>query len=329
MTEQITVDKVVSDKAMAKQAKSKYIAGFWQRIGAFVVDTIILGVVGLLLGLVFESVFVQMGSWGRLVGFIIALAYFAIGNSQITGGQTLGKKLLRIKVVNTQGTAISLGKSIFRYIILGVPFFINGINIPDSKLEAVLIYPISIIIFGGVLSTLYLYIFNRITRQSLHDLIVGTYVVNIDTQKQEVAEVWKGHFIVVAIIFILSAAVVFFTDDVAQTTPFKNLIAVQNALTNEPDIRQASVSKNTTTHQSGDTTEVSDTISVQVFLNNNDIKNDKLARRLAVITVDNYADSKAIDAVNVILTCGYDIGIASKRNSYSSSFEPSELQGSE
>ena len=56
----------------------KWISGFWRRVVAFFVDTLILGVVGLALGLFLESFFVQMGAWGRLVGFSIALIYFGV-----------------------------------------------------------------------------------------------------------------------------------------------------------------------------------------------------------------------------------------------------------
>lgn len=51
----------------------RWISGFWRRIGAFVIDSAILGGAGYGLGLIFEKQFVELGGWSRLVGFCIAL----------------------------------------------------------------------------------------------------------------------------------------------------------------------------------------------------------------------------------------------------------------
>ena len=81
---------------MTEEKVIKWISGYWRRIGAFAIDSIILGLIGLSLGLVLEDMFVDIGVWGRLFGFTIALLYFGIMNSVISNGQTLGKKLLKI-----------------------------------------------------------------------------------------------------------------------------------------------------------------------------------------------------------------------------------------
>ena len=162
---------------MTEEVKLKWISGFWRRIGALFIDTSILGVAGLVLGLFLESFFVQMGGWGRLVGFTIALIYFGVMNSSIAGGQTIGKKALRIRVVDYSNSPISLGKSVIRYFILAIPFSLNGAQFSNEAMLSFLMYPLSLIIYGGLFSILYLYTFNRVTRQSLHDLVVGTVVV--------------------------------------------------------------------------------------------------------------------------------------------------------
>jgi len=114
----------------------KWISGFWRRIGALVVDAVILGVAGLGLGLVFEEQFVKLGSWGRFVGFFVAFAYFGVMNSHVSGGQTFGKKLLKIKVVNTDNQPITVLRSLSRFIILGIPFFLNGAHFTNKVLSS-------------------------------------------------------------------------------------------------------------------------------------------------------------------------------------------------
>ena len=63
--------------------QSKWISGFWRRIVAIFVDFLILGLLGFILGLLLSNIFIQMGGWGRLIGFIIALSYFAAMNSKL------------------------------------------------------------------------------------------------------------------------------------------------------------------------------------------------------------------------------------------------------
>ena len=48
-----------------------------------------------------------LGSLGRLIGGAIALAYFALMNSELGGGQTFGKRLVKIRVVQANGTPVA------------------------------------------------------------------------------------------------------------------------------------------------------------------------------------------------------------------------------
>lgn len=158
-----------------------WITGFWRRIGALLIDGLILGFVGFLSGLVLEDYFVQIGGWGRLIGFSIALIYFGILNSSINNGQTIGKALLKINVVDSNNQFISAPKSFLRYFILGTPFYLNNAWLTEDLLTSPFMYLLSLMVFGGSLSIIYLYVFNRNTRQSLHDVIIGTYVTNKDS----------------------------------------------------------------------------------------------------------------------------------------------------
>lgn len=235
---------------MTKQVELKWISGFWRRVGALLIDTFVLGGVGFLLGLVLESVFFQMGVWGRFIGFTVALVYFGVMNSKVSNGQTLGKKVLKLRVVNSINAPISVGKSILRYIILATPFSLNGAYFSNEAMSAYLIYPLSFIVAGGLFSIFYLYIFNRVTRQSLHDLMVGTFVVNTDIKKHEVGKIWKMHFIMVVLLFVVAGLAPAFTAQFVENEPFKDMLTTQVALSNMPNISYASVSSNTTTFSS-------------------------------------------------------------------------------
>lgn len=315
---------------MTEAVDLKWISGFWRRIGALFIDTLILGVVGLVLGLFLESLFIQMGGWGRLVGFSIALLYFGVMNSSIAGGQTIGKKAFKIRVVDSNNSPINLGRSILRYLILAIPFSLNGAHFSNEAMLSFLIYPISLIIFGGILSILYLYIFNRVTRQSLHDLVVSSYVVNANSGKQDPGKVWNVHLIIVAVLFLTAAVAPAFTTQLAQSEPFKGMLAVQSALSNDPSVAYATISSGSSTFSSANERPKTTTyVSSQVFLKTNNVSDTDFARRLATIVVANYPEALKKDTIHINLTYGYDIGIASSWSNYAHNFSPSELQSAD
>jgi uncharacterized RDD family membrane protein YckC len=312
---------------MSEEVEQKWISGFWRRIGALFIDTLLLGILGFILGLALEATFAEIGSWGRLVGFTIALVYFGIGNSYITGGQTIGKKALKLRVVNFENTSISVAKSFLRYSILAIPFSLNGTQFINESMLSYLIYPLSFLIIGGLCSIPYLYIFNRVTRQSLHDLIVGTYVVNTGVEKQEVGKVWKVHIIVAAVIFLAAAIAPVFTSQLAHTETFKDMLSVQAILSNQPNVNYATISNNTSTFSSvNEGTKTTTSISSQVFLAHNEIGNVELARQFALLVIENYPEARSKDVILITLSYGYDIGIWSQWSNYGYDFNPSELQ---
>lgn len=271
-----------------------------------------------------------MGGWGRLVGFSIALIYFGVMNSSIAGGQTIGKKALNIRVVDSNNSPISLGKSILRYFILAIPFSLNGAQFSNEAMLSFLMYPLSLIIFGGLFSILYLYIFNRVTRQSLHDLVVGTYVVSTNVEKQTTGNVWNVHLAIVALLFLAAAVVPAFTAQLAQSEPFKGMLSVQSALSNDQSVVYATISTGSSTFSStNEGTKTTTYVSSQVFLRTNNVSDAELARRLAIIIAANYPEALQKDTVHINLKYGYDIGIASSWSNQAHNFNPLELKNAE
>src|ERR1035437_9200118 len=59
---------------------------FWNRVGAYFIDILVLGLIGFILGLFFKDAFAQLGNQALLIGFTISLIYFGLGNSKILNG---------------------------------------------------------------------------------------------------------------------------------------------------------------------------------------------------------------------------------------------------
>jgi tetratricopeptide (TPR) repeat protein/uncharacterized RDD family membrane protein YckC len=133
----------------------------------------------------------------------IFILYFGLFNSHHGKGQTIGKRLTKIKVVGQHGKNISFSMSCLRASILfivfaaGTPAFLE--NIQPFKL-------INLVGIGAAGAAIYLYIFNSRTRQSLHDLAVGTCVVSTQhSGKVDLPKVRKVHY---TIAFVLAAALI-------------------------------------------------------------------------------------------------------------------------
>ncbi|HSH39809.1 MAG TPA: RDD family protein [Chthoniobacterales bacterium] len=102
------------------------VAGFWRRLLGFFLDTLLLSVPAFVAGVFLFDQFAALGNWGRLVGLVIALVYFGVLNSSIGGGQTVGKRCFRTRTVDNANHSIDLGRSILRFNVIALPFFLNG-----------------------------------------------------------------------------------------------------------------------------------------------------------------------------------------------------------
>lgn len=313
-----------------EEVQEKWICGFWTRIGALFIDTIFLGVLGYVVGLFLEDVFVQLGEWGRLIGFVVSITYFGVMNSSLLNGQTIGKKLLNIRVVDSCNSTISLPKSFLRYSFLAVPFSLNGAQITNEAVIPYLMYLLSFIVFGGLCSITYLYIFNRVTRQSLHDLAVGTYVVNAEASSEELPSVWRPHLVVVTGLFVTAVLVPALTSDLTESESFKGLLVTQKAINDNESVKYAGVTEGSTTFASSNSGSKTTTyVKAQAFLYKDNVRDSEIAKQLVQTIIYTYPESLNKNLIKVTLTYGYDIGIASKWNSYNYKFNPQELKSSE
>ena len=143
-------------------------AGFWRRLGAYFIDFIALSIVYSILAPFQWFGFVAFWDvgdifntpvwftlpyliFGNLLSLLIGVAYFVA--FWVWRGQTPGKMALSIKLIRTDGSKVTLGAALLRYlgyIVSTVIFFIGFIWIAfDSR------------------------------KQGIHDKIANTYVVRL------------------------------------------------------------------------------------------------------------------------------------------------------
>ena len=301
------------------------IAGRWRRLIAFALDTLILGLVGLCIGFFLYDHLVALGAWGRAIGFPISLLYFALTDSRINLGQSPGKMALGLKVVRHDGSLLSVPAALLRAIILSLPFFFRI----DIDYSSALFWPLctlATLACSAGLITLYLLIFNRPARQSLHDLAVGSYVVRAGRSAPlpHFAPLWRGHKIVAAVLLMLALAWVPLSAHLlAGNRTLEPLLQLQRAVAHVPHVRNAGVNS-ISSRQVGDTAHAWTTLVILAQLDTRALDENQLADQLAQLALERPADGPPPETIQVILSYGYDIGIASRSMSNRYAHTPAE-----
>ncbi len=303
----------MSDHARLDDALTAPFAGFWRRVAAFLVDGVILGLIGYALGLLLFDAFVRMGPWGRCLGFGVALAYFVPQESGRGGGQSPGKRLLGIRVVDAQGRALSPARSVLRFAVFGVPYFLNGAVLPMNLATFAGGFPLALLALGGMLALAYLLVFNRRTRQSLHDLAVGAFVVRAAGGARLApgpARMWGGHRAIAGALIVLAGATPLMFPALMRIPMFADLQVLYMRLAAQPELRSVNVFESTGrvygTHRIG----VKRDLLIQATIVAPLADHGPLSTRLAGIALSAFPQASAEDAISVRLAYGYDIGIA-------------------
>jgi uncharacterized RDD family membrane protein YckC/Tfp pilus assembly major pilin PilA len=139
--------------AVAAPVSTGLYAGFWRRVAAYLLDSLILLIPGLVLGLI------------PILGFFLQLAMWATYKAVFEAGErqaTPGKRAMGIKVTTLDGERISKGQAVGRYfgmllsgIILGIGFMMAGFTA---------------------------------RRQGLHDMMASTLVVSAEATDEDVRQ---------------------------------------------------------------------------------------------------------------------------------------------
>jgi len=298
-------DDTVSDVELPEPTLA--IAGFWRRVLAFTVDMIPFAVVGMALGLFFFEQLANLGVWGRLLGFTLTLVYFGLFDSRLGHGQTLGKRLMHVRVVDRDGEPLGVLKAMARYTVLAVPIFMNQLMLPVSAIQGPITYIISVLLFGLGGASLYLFIFNRRTRQSTHDLAVGSFVTSVESHGAVQGSIGRVHLVVVGTWLLLSSVAVLASGLLAAKIP-SGLFRAIEAVEATGEVHSASIFIGKSWNSNGEVTEY---VTVNAILKHPISDPVGMTEELALVVLKEFPEARDVDFVDVKLTRGYDLGFAS------------------
>jgi uncharacterized RDD family membrane protein YckC len=298
------------------------VGALWRRVVAAIADGIIVGIAGSVVALPFFETFSHLGAWGSLVGFFLALPYFAILNSKIGDGQTLGKRWMHLQVVDANGNAISFERSILRYAVLAVVYYLNGLPLPVTRTPWIVSSIVSFLVavLGG--ATLYLILFNRHTRQGVHDLAVGSYVADADViGPLKVRPIWRMHWAILGGLFILVfAAGKIFEDRVSKWAPFPHMLEDVRLVENMKDVQRAGVQDLNWSSRA----EVKKIFVVNVFWTGRQSEDEAFGNDVAKQIIQNDPNVDGYDVLRIVIIHGYNLGIAQAQRNHAFGRTPSE-----
>ncbi|MFZ6672819.1 RDD family protein [Undibacterium sp. Xuan67W] len=286
------------------------IADLWRRFGAFLIDFIILGIIGMAAGTVLQTQFAALGAWGRVIGFIITLILLGVSQSSLGGGQSLGMKVFGLRVVSRTGDMLGVRATVIRTTIFGIAYFLNGVNVNLGIGNEWGSIGIAVLVFGLAFSIFYMLIFNRRTRQSIHDLAVGAFVVKAGPGKVNFSteSIWRGHAAIagVTIIAICIGGIVL-SKHFLQSESLASLALTQQAIVKLPGVDGVNINLNSFPSSKGTTNR----LLINAFVDASTPNPEALALQIAQTALKNCVEASNQDVIVVTLVSGYDIGIAS------------------
>jgi hypothetical protein len=170
------------------------------------------------------------------------------------------------------------------------------------------IFPLAALVFGAGGSLIYLFLFNRRTRQSLHDLIFKTCVVRHPAPPAfELPRIWRGHLVVVGVWFALILATLGLMPLMIRSSgSFEDMIKTHDTIQHLTGANAVFISKGE--RYAGDHTDHYMTINVNLSKR---LRFDDASFQIAAIVAREYPEVLNLDYLAITLTYGYDIGIAS------------------
>lgn len=293
------------DEPPVNRLNRRVVRGFWRRIFAFLTDVLVTAVPCAFIGFTFYGFFAQSKLAGDLLGFFITLPYFAVLGSSVGRGQTLGQRIARIQIVDREGRYLSLERSFLRYLILLTPFQLTEAETPvgapaDLKMLVSWLFPALVVVIG------YLYLFNVQTRQSLHDLAVGAYVVDARAEGPvEIERFWKWHWAILSgVLFAGAVLTIAITGGMVKRGLYRELLTIQRAVLDSGKVRATSLSFSRKTTKGQSASE----LRVNVNWNGRPGNYDLASTEIAAIVLKADPEASKLDYIGVGFTEGLKVG---------------------
>ncbi|TQE92976.1 MAG: RDD family protein [Spiribacter salinus] len=232
------------------------------------------------------------------------------GTATLVPEPSPGKRLLGIHVVDRDGNALTPSRAAPRALLVATPFVLNWFfyspgSVPGMVIGAALWW---VGLPGLMLAGLYLVVFNRRTRQGLHDWLTGALVIRRGVSPAPHDTVWRPHLVVASGLLLLSAALPLLVYGLMNQishdfAPLDNMLSAQTQIQSHPGVSRVSV-------QHLDYWDGPRVLEIGVLIDTDPDAQQELASRLAS-QARRAIPAAAGDPVAVTLARGWSLGLTS------------------
>jgi uncharacterized RDD family membrane protein YckC len=244
---------VDTDNAQKEEtAKQKY-PGCFKKSAAFIIDQIIIVLVGTIVFFPFSKFIYSSYQHGWLPSFLLGGIYFAILESSVFKGQSLGKMIFSLKVISIEGKGISPLVSFGRYFLIILPFSNSAISYSLASTIGItntFIGGIIFLVFVGILlsgNTLFMLFHPQ--KRGLHDIIYRTVVVPVSYEPTSPINNFTIKPVISGIIGLAILGFMFgnLFFKVGKNPDFSDITVLSDKIQKESSVRNISVSYRTLT----------------------------------------------------------------------------------
>lgn len=183
---------------------------------------------------------------------------------------------------------------------------------------------VSVLIFGVGGATLYLVLFNRHTRQGIHDLAVGSYVADADALGAlKVQPVWKMHWVILgSLLIVVFVATGILGNKLEKWGPFPQLLDDVRLVEGMDGVQTAGVQDlNWSNWGSGAKKKI---LVINVSWVGKSADEEGFADQVARLILQHDSTVPQHDLLRVVIIRGYDLGIAHAQVSHPYEHTPAE-----
>jgi hypothetical protein len=154
---------------------------------------------------------------------------------------------------------------------------------------------------------------------------VGSYVVRVGSEAADKPKIWTGHYVVVALIFILVAVVPMLLANMMKAWLGNEIIAAYEAIQQQPEVAMASVVAGQTVFWDSKSGRRAVTgVTVTIRLNRRVENVEAEADKLVGILLQKYPEAGTKDSIGIMLSSGYNLGIWSWSSGQGFNYPPEQ-----
>ena len=286
----------------------RFVSPAWRRAIAYAVDKFILGTAAVILTFPFFKFVARLGSWSAIIGCAVDVTYFAILDSQIGNGQSPGKRLMNVQVVDVLGKTISFDRSLLRSTIFLLPVYVSMYwsSLPREPAMALMVIAIATVACANY----HLVLFNHDTRQGLHDLAAGSFVTGTDRRGAVATHpIWAMHWLIFAMVMVILilAGLIGNTWMMSNHPELKNITRALVGVEGAQQIRII----NTGSAVDGNQKRI---LEITVVGDGKSAGEEAFADRVVKQIFENYPAAEHFNVVRVSISQGYNFGFAYSRS---------------